>query len=90
VNILPFTPPPLRRLTPNEAAAQGFQAITSSIYPGESQIISSMERDMRGIDAVWIDYGCRIELGRKTAELRTVDPPQILNPSPLELQTQQD
>ena len=60
----------LSSMAPNQAKESGYEHITIPIYPKtEQHIIQSIEKSMKGIDAIWIDYGNHIELGRKKGEI---------------------
>lgn len=64
----------LPQLTREEAARQGYASITTVFSPSdEPDLVPSMERSMKGIDAVWITqtngYRHVVELGRKANEI---------------------
>jgi hypothetical protein len=62
-------------LSREQAAAQGYGPISYVFDPTEEPgIAASMEKSMKGVDAVWISqvhgYRTVVELGRKRTELR--------------------
>jgi hypothetical protein len=60
----------LRDYEPEAAEMLGYKSITTPINPRtEMDIIDSITESMKGIDAIWIDYGSHVELGRKKNEL---------------------
>jgi len=68
-------------LLSDEAEKHGYAAVTTCISTEtERHIIASIERDMRGIQAVWIVARVAgngtvngVELGRKKGEIKTGD-----------------
>lgn len=64
-------PRPLPHITPIQARERGYRPITNEINPRtETTLILSIERAMAGADAVWIDYGTYLELGRHRQDIR--------------------
>lgn len=67
----------LPMISREEAAERGYVAITTVFTPKEEpEIALSMERSMRGIDAVWITakhgYRTVAELGRRSREVNLI------------------
>lgn len=62
---------PLPHVSPIQARERGYRPITNSINPRrETTIILSIESAMAGADAVWIDYGTYLKLGRHRQDIR--------------------
>jgi hypothetical protein len=63
----------MKHLTVQEAKDQGYRPITSDLWPdreSDKPIIASIEENMRGKDAVWIDMPYEaVQAARKRREL---------------------
>lgn len=61
----------MKTVTPLEAADQNYQSITIDICPQEEAwIVTNLEKDMKGCDAVWIRMpNGKRQCARKATEL---------------------